>query len=49
MPTYSEIIEEFIKMVQSINDTNDLYKGEQELFERLKNEYYILKSAEKSE
>ena len=49
MPTYTEIIEEFIKMVQSINDTNDLYESEKKLFERLKNEYYILKSMEKSE
>lgn len=49
MPTYSEIIEELFALIEGIADSGAMLDKEVDTFERLTNEYYILKSTEKSE
>lgn len=49
MPTYSEIIEELFALIESIADSGAMLDEEVDTLERLTNEYYILKSMEKSE
>lgn len=47
--TYSEIIEELFALIKGIADSGAMLDEEVDTFERLTNEYYILKSMEKSE
>lgn len=49
MPTYSEIIEELFTLIEGIADSGAMLDEEIDTLERLTNEYYILKSMEKSE
>lgn len=49
MPTYSEIIEELFALIEGIADSGAMLDEEVDTLERLTNEYYILKSMEKSE
>lgn len=49
MPTYSEIIEELFSLFESVANSGAMLDEEIDTLERLINEYYILKSMEKSE
>lgn len=49
MPTYSEIIEELFALIEGVADSGAMLDEEVDALERLTNEYYILKSMEKSE
>ena len=49
MPTYSEIIEELFALIEGVADCGVMLDEEIDALERLANEYYILKNAEKSE
>lgn len=49
MPTYSEIIEELFALIEDIANSGAMLDEEIDTLERLTNEYYILKNAEKSE
>lgn len=49
MPTYTEIIEELFALIEGIAYSGAMLDEELETFSRLGNEYYILKSMEKSE
>ena len=49
MPTYSEIIEELFALFESVANSGAMLDEEVDTFERLANEYYILKNMEKSE
>lgn len=49
MPTYIEIIEELFSLIENIADSGAMLDEEIDTFECLTNEYYILKSMEKSE
>lgn len=49
MPTYSEIIEELFTLIEGVADSGAMLDEEVDTLERLTNEYYILKSMEKSE
>lgn len=49
MPTYSEIIEELFALIESVANSGVMLDEEVDTLERLTNEYYILKSMEKSE
>ena len=49
MPTYSEIIEELFALIKDVANSGAMLDEEIDTFERLTNEYYILKNAEKSE
>lgn len=49
MPTYTEIIEELFALFESVANSGAMLDEEVDILERLTNEYYILKSMEKSE
>lgn len=49
MPTYSKIIEELFALIESVANSGAMLDEEVDTLERLTNEYYILKSMEKSE
>lgn len=49
MPTYTEIIEELFALFESVANSGAMLDEEVDTLERLTNEYYILKSMEKSE
>lgn len=49
MPTYSEIIEELFALIEGVANSGAMLDEEVDTFERLANEYYILKNMEKSE
>ena len=49
MPTYTEIIEELFALFESIAYSGAMLDEEVDTFERLANEYYILRNMEKSE
>lgn len=49
MPTYSEIIEELFALFEDVANSGAMLDEEVDTLERLENEYYILKSMEKSE
>lgn len=49
MPTYSEIIEELFALIEGVANSGAMLDEEVDTLERLTNEYYILKSMEKSE
>lgn len=49
MPTYSEIIEALFALIEGVADSGAMLDEEVDTLERLTNEYYILKSMEKSE
>ena len=49
MPTYTEIIEELFALFESVANSGAMLDEEIDTLERLTNEYYILKSMEKSE
>ena len=49
MPTYTEIIEELFALFESVANSGAMLDEEVDTFERLANEYYILKNMEESE
>ena len=49
MPTYTEIIEELFALFESVANSGAMLDEKVDTLERLTNEYYILKSMEKSE
>ena len=49
MPTYSEIIEELFALSEGVANSGAMLDEEIDTLHRLENEYYILKSMEKSE
>lgn len=49
MPIYSEIIEELFTLIEGVANSGAMLDEEVDTLERLTNEYYILKSMEKSE
>lgn len=49
MSTYSEIIEELFALFEGVANSGAMLDEEIDTLNRLENEYYILKSMEKSE
>lgn len=49
MPTYFEIIEELFALIEGVANSGAMLDEEIDTLNRLENEYYILKSMEKSE
>ena len=49
MPTYTEIIEELFALIEGVANSGAMLDEEIDTFERLTNEYYILRNMEKSE
>ena len=49
MPTYTEIIEELLALIEGVANSGAMLDEEIDTLERLTNEYYILRNMEKSE
>ena len=49
MPTYTEIIEELLALIEGVANSGAMLDEEIDTLERLTNEYYILRNMEESE